>query len=95
VFLSFTSSLIDLQDEQWKTMSAATLGLTLTQLQWYQASQPSQQTQDIFPSGLLHRSAPMAQALILDVFLAFVPLLSLVLDFPLAIFLSEFSSTSR
>ena len=56
-------------------ISAAVLGSTCTQLQWYHSEQPSQQTQEIFPVGFLHKPGPTpkAQALTLEPLLELVP----------------------
>jgi hypothetical protein len=71
-----TFSLRGWQVLQWKMISLATFGSTLTQLQWYQASQPSQQTQDTLPSGLLQPSGPRAQALTFDVLFVLLDVVS-------------------
>ena len=56
-------------------ISAAVLGSTCTQLQWYHSEQPSQQTQEIFPVGFLHKPGPTpkAQALTLALLLELLP----------------------
>ena len=83
-----TFSLRGWQVLQWKMISLATFGSTLTQLQWYQASQPSQQTQDTLPSGLLQPLGPSAQALTFEVLfvLLFVASFEPLFAFPWTIF---------
>ena len=83
-----TFSLRGWQVLQWKMISLATFGSTLTQLQWYQASHPSQQTQDTLPSGLLQPSGPRAHALTFEVLFVLLVVASLdpLFAFPRTIF---------